>query len=52
MGAIAYFLSMAPEPTFQTDTIAPASESETGDDDPFGDLFEDDPPEEDLFAPF
>jgi hypothetical protein len=42
MGAIAYFLSTAPEPTFQTDTIAPVSESEMGEDDPFGELFEDD----------
>jgi hypothetical protein len=49
MGAIAYFLSMAPEPTFQTDTIAPASEPETSEDDPFGDLFEEDSVEEDLF---
>jgi hypothetical protein len=52
MGAIAYFLSMAPEPSFQTTTRAPASESENGDDDPFGDLFEDDPPKEDRFVPF
>ena len=52
MGAFGYFLSMAPEPTFQTRTRAPASESETGDDDIFGDLFEDDLVEEDPFAPF
>jgi hypothetical protein len=42
MGAMAYFLSMAPDPEFQTDTIAPALESELGDEDPFGDLFGED----------
>jgi hypothetical protein len=42
MGAMAYFISMAPEPEYQTETIAPASESETSDDDPFGDLLEED----------
>jgi hypothetical protein len=52
MGAVAYFLSMAPEPGFQTTTIAPLSETETGEDDPFGDLFEGDLFEEDPFAPF
>lgn len=51
MGAIAYFLSMAPEPIFQTSTIAPASQSDTGDEDPFGDLSEGDLFEE-PFAPF
>ncbi|HEX2477247.1 MAG TPA: hypothetical protein VHK01_21000 [Lacipirellulaceae bacterium] len=53
MGAIAYFLSMAPEPEFQTDSIALPMETETGEEDLFGgDLFEDTPSEEDPFAPF
>jgi hypothetical protein len=47
MGAVAYFISMAPEPQYQTTTVAPASEFETDDEDPYGDLFEEEP-----FPPF
>ena len=35
MGAMAYFVSMAPPPSYQTTTIAPASDANTSEDDLF-----------------